>query len=150
MAQKSSESNSFILNAVIGFLGLLLFLLLVGLFTRLIYPRIENQRSRDNPELIGQTIQLEVLNGCGVPGLANDFTSILRNNGFDVVETGNFENFDMQNTIVIARSFNSQNAQRIADALGVDQKHVFIEASEDFYLDATVIIGSDYKSLKLN
>lgn len=150
MAQKSSESNSFILNAVIGFLGLLLCLLLVGLFTRLIYPRIENQRSRDNPELIGQTIQLEVLNGCGVPGLANDFTSILRNNGFDVVETGNFENFDMQNTIVIARSFNSQNAQRIADALGVDQKHVFIEASEDFYLDATVIIGSDYKSLKLN
>lgn len=150
MAQKSSESNSFILNAVIGFLGLLLFLLLVGLFTRIIYPRIENQRSRDNPELIGQTIQLEVLNGCGVPGLANDFTSLLRNNGFDVVETGNFENFDMQNTVVIARNFNSQNAQRIADALGVDQKHIFIEASEDFYLDATVIIGSDYKSLKLN
>ncbi len=150
MAKKSNESNTFILNAVIGFLGLLLFLLLIGLFARVIYPRIENQRSRDNPELIGQIIQLEVLNGCGVPGLANDFTSVLRSNGFDVVETGNFDNFDMQNTVVIARSFNSQNAERIANALGVDQKHVFIEASDDFYLDATVIIGSDYKSLKLN
>lgn len=150
MTQKSSESNTFVLNAAIGFLSLLLFLLLVGLFTRIVYPRIENQRAENNPELIGQTIQLEILNGCGVPGLANEFTSKLRNNGFDVVETGNFDNFDMQNTIVISRNFNSRNAQRIADALGIDSKHIFIEASEDFYLDATVVIGSDYKSLKLN
>lgn len=150
MTQKSSESNSFVLNTVIGFLGLLLVLLLAGLFTRTVYPRIENQRSRENPELIGQIIQLEVLNGCGVPGLANDFTSVLRNNGFDVVETGNFDNFDMQHTVVISRNFDSRNAERIAEALGVDSKRVFIEASEDFYLDATVIIGSDYKSLKLN
>lgn len=150
MTEKSSESNTFILNAAIGFLSLLLFLLLVGLFTRFIYPRIENQRSRENPELIGRIIQLEVLNGCGVPGVATQFTSILRNNGFDVVETGNFDNFDMQNTVVIARNFNPENAERIARALGVDQKYIFIEASEDFYLDATLIIGSDYQSLKLN
>lgn len=150
MTPKNSESNSFVLNAVIGFLSLLLVLLVFGLFTRIIYPRIENQRSEKNPELIGNIIQLEVLNGCGVPGLANDFTSTLRKNGFDVVETGNFKNFDMQNTVVIARTFNAENAQRVADALGVDPQHVFIEASEDFYLDATVVIGSDYKSLNFN
>jgi hypothetical protein len=146
----NSESDSFVLNAAIGFLSLLLVLLLFGLFTRIIYPRIENQRAQTDPDLIGKVIQLEVLNGCGVPGLANDFTSVLRKNGFDVVETGNFENFDMQNTVVIARTFNSENARRVADALGINQENVFIEASEDFYLDATVVIGSDYKSLKLN
>lgn len=149
MASKNSEKNSFALNATIGFLSLLLAILIFGLFTHIIYPRIENQRATNNPELIGDIIQLEVLNGCGVPGLANDFTSALRKNGFDVVETGNFKNFDMQNTVVIARTFNTKNAQRVADALGIAEEHVFIEASEDFYLDATVVIGSDYKSLKL-
>lgn len=150
MAKKNSESSSFALNAVIGFLSLLLVLLVFGLFTRFIYPRIENQRSQANPELIGNVIQLEVLNGCGVPGLANEFTSVLRKNGFDVVETGNFKNFDMQNTVVIARTFDAENAERVADALGVSPENVFIEASQDFYLDATVVIGSDYETLKLN
>ena len=149
MTSKNSEKNSFALNATIGFLSLLLAILIFGLFTRIIYPRIENQRATNNAELIGDIIQLEVLNGCGVPGLANDFTSALRKNGFDVVETGNFKNFDMQNTVVIARTFNTKNAKRVADALGIAEEHVFIEASEDFYLDATVVIGSDYKSLKL-
>lgn len=150
MASNNSESNSFALNASIGFLSLLLALLIFGLFTRIVYPRIENQRTNNSPELIGEIIQLEVLNGCGVPGLANDFTSTLRENGFDVVETGNFKNFDMQNTVVIARTFDANNAHRVADALGVSEENVFIEASEDFYLDATVVIGSDYESLKLN
>lgn len=149
MTSKNSDTNSFALNATIGFLSLLLAILIFGLFTRIIYPRIENQRATNNPELIGDIIQLEVLNGCGVPGLANDFTSTLRKNGFDVVETGNFKNFDMQNTVIIARTFDTKNAKRVADALGIAEEHVFIEASEDFYLDATVVIGSDYKSLKL-
>lgn len=150
MTPKNNDTNSFALNASIGFLSLLLTLLIFGLFTRVVYPRIENQRATENPELISNIIQLEVLNGCGVPGLANEFTSVLRKNGFDVVETGNFKNFDMKNTVVIARTFDTENAKRVANALGISEEHVFIEASEDFYLDATVVIGSDYESLKLN
>lgn len=150
MTSSNKESNSFVLNAAIGFLSLLLVLLVFGLFTRLVYPRIENQRSEKDSKLIGKIIQLEVLNGCGVPGLANMFTSTLRKNGFDVVETGNFKNFDMTETVVIARTIDEKNARRVADALGINPENVFVEASEDFYLDATVVIGSDYKSLTLN
>ncbi|WP_372636147.1 LytR C-terminal domain-containing protein [Fodinibius sp.] len=150
MTSSNKDSNSFALNAAIGFLSLLLVLLIFGLFTRLVYPRIENQRSEDDSELIGKIIQLEVLNGCGVPGLANTFTSALRKNGFDVVETGNFKNFDMTETVVIARTTDEKNARRVAEALGIRPGNVFVEASEDFYLDATVVIGSDYESLTLN
>jgi len=149
MAQKK-ESNTFALNAVIGFLSLLLVLLLFGLFTRIIYPRIQNQRAEDQPQLIGDIIQLEVLNGCGVSGLASRFTSALRKNGFDVVETGNFDNFDMQETIIISRTYNTNNAERVAQALGIDAGNILVEASDDFYLDATIVIGSDYNSLNLN
>lgn len=149
MAQKK-ESNTFALNAVIGFLSLLLFLLIFGLFTRIVYPRIQNQRAEEQSQLIGDIIQLEVLNGCGVSGLANQFTSVLRKNGFDVVETGNFDNFDMQETIIISRTYNTDNAKRVAEALGIEPKNILVEASDDFYLDATIVIGSDYNSLNLN
>ena len=149
MANKK-ESNTFALNAVIGFLSLLLFLLIFGLFTRVVYPRIQNQRAEEQPQLIGDIIQLEVLNGCGVSGLANQFTSALRKNGFDVVETGNFDNFDMQETIIISRTYNTDNARRVAEALGIDSENILVEASDDYYLDATIVIGSDYKSLNLN
>lgn len=147
---KKKESNTFALNAVIGFLSLLLFLLIFGLFTRIVYPRIQNQRAEAKPQLIGNIIQLEVLNGCGVSGLASRFTSTLRKNGFDVVETGNFDNFDMQETIIISRTYNTDNAKRVAQALGIDTQNILIEASDNFYLDATIVIGSDYNSLNLN
>jgi len=150
MSQKKSESNTFALNAAIGFLSILLVVLLFALATRIVYPRIENRRAEDSSKLIGNIIQVEVLNGCGVSGLANQFTSILRRNGFDVVETGNFDSFDIEQTLVIARTFNTENARRVAEALGVEEQNILIEASEDFYLDATVVIGSDYKSLNMN
>lgn len=150
MSQNKGESNTFALNAAIGFLSILLVVLLFALATRIVYPRIENQRAEDSSKLIGNIIQVEVLNGCGVSGLANQFTSILRRNGFDVVETGNFDSFDIEQTLVIARTFNTENARRVAEALGVDEQNILIEASEDFYLDATVVIGSDYKSLNMN
>lgn len=149
MADKDT-SNSFALNAVIGFLGLLLCLLVFGLFSRLIYPRIQNQRAEQQPELIGNVIQLEVLNGAGVAGLADQFTSTLRKNGFDVVQTGNFDNFNMQQTTIISRTLNKDNARRVAEALGIEESQILVEASDDFYLDATIVIGSDYRSLKLN
>ncbi|MDR8394104.1 LytR C-terminal domain-containing protein [Aliifodinibius sp. S!AR15-10] len=147
---KPDNDNNFTLNAVIGFLSLLLLVLIIALGTRIIFPRIENERAEQTTELIGNIIQIEVLNGCGVSGLANQFTSALRKNGFDVVETGNFENFDLEETIVIARTFDKENAQRVAEALGIADQNIIIEASDDFYLDATVVIGSDYQSLNLN
>lgn len=150
MTSDKKETNTFFLNSVLGFLSLLLIILLVALGTRIVYPRIQNERSEQTPELIGTIIQLEVLNGCGVPGLANEFTSVLRQNGFDVVETGNFENFNLQETLIIARRFQDENARRVAEALGVPEDRIIVEASDDFYLDATVVIGSDYQSLNLN
>lgn len=150
MTSEKKDLNTFALNTVIGFLSLLLFILLAALCTRIIYPRIQNQRASDTPELIGNIIQIEVLNGCGVTGLATQFTSILRKNGFDVVETGNFDNFDMEETLVIVRTFKTENAHRVAEVLGVEEKNILVEASDDFYLDATVVIGSDYQSLNQN
>ena len=147
----SDKHNSgLVLNASLGFLSLLLGVLLFALATRVIYPRVYNQRSGEQSRLIGKVIQIEVLNGCGVPGLAINFTDALRKNGFDVVESGNFETFDISETMIIDRDGNLENARRVAEVLGVDQKNIIQEISPDYFLDATVVIGSDYKKLKLN
>lgn len=147
MVDKKESTDSFTLNSVIGFLSILLVLLLFALGSRTLYPRIQNQRAEIDSELIGKIIQVEVLNGCGVRGLATEYTSLLRNHGFDVVETGNFDNFDLEQTIVISRTRDKDNARRVAHALGIDEEQILVEASDDYYLDATIVIGADYQSL---
>ena len=142
-------SSDFILNSAIGFLSLLLLILLIGLFSRMVYPRIITERSDEQTHLISQVIQIEVLNGCGVSGVASDFTQKLRSNGFDVVESGNFDNFDVRQTMIIDRAGNPENARKIAHALGVDESQIIEESSDDFYLDATVVVGADYDQLNL-
>jgi len=146
----SKESGFPALNASIGFLSLLLGVLLFALTTRIIYPRIINKRADSNTILISQIIQLEVLNGCGIPGLANQFTTKLRKLGFDVIETGNFENFNVSETFIISRTGNMENARRIATALGLEENRIIREKSNDFYLDATLVIGSDFNNLNLD
>lgn len=143
----STGTNELYLNTAIGFLSVLLLVLVAALFTRLIYPRIFNERTELESELISEIIQVEVLNGCGVPGIANAYTGLLRTNGFDVVETGNFESFDLQETIIISRSGIMDNAYRVANALGVSRENVIRESSTDFYLDVSVIIGHDFEKL---
>ncbi len=147
---KEESPKHLFLNSVIGFLGVLLLVLLVALFSRILYPRIVSDRVQEDPALISEVIQLEVLNGCGITGIATRFTDRLRDYGFDVVETGNYDNFDVSNTFVVSRSGQMQNAYRVADALGISRQQVLREQAPEFYLDVTLIIGSDYESLNLN
>ena len=70
-----SSSTSLFLNAAIGFLSILLIVLLVALSTRIIYPRIFNQRAEAKSQLISEIIQIEVLNGCGNRGKIQCFSS---------------------------------------------------------------------------
>lgn len=146
----SKKKQTFLLNTLIGFLSVLLIVLIVALLTRFIYPRVSTDRTDHLSHLISEVIQIEVLNGCGVPGIATRFTNALRNNGFDVVDSGNFESFDVRETIVIDRSGNLDHARRIARALGITEQNIIRETSPNFYLDATVVIGADYEKLKLN
>jgi len=152
MAETPSENNSssfnnLLLNSAIGFLSVLLIALLIALTTRIIYPRILNTRAETNSQLISDVIQIEVLNGCGIAGIANTYTGVLRKNGFDVVETGNFDHFNLEQTIVISRSGIEDNARQVASALGVAPENVLREESPDFYLDVTVVIGHDFEQL---
>ncbi len=96
-------------------------------------------------------ITVQVLNGCGVQGLANDITQFLRNKNFDVVDIGNYGGgWDLEQTLVLDRvSLESKYAKKVAKELGVNKNQVAPQLEDSVQLMVTVIIGTDYKKLKV-
>lgn len=95
----------------------------------------------------GEHVQIEVLNGCGVPGVANQFTDYLRGYGYDVVRFTNARRYDYPRTLVVNRGKNFERARQLAQALGVEPSAVENLPDPSLQLDVTVVIGQDYESL---
>ncbi len=102
-------------------------------------------------EPIENPITVEVLNACGVQGLANEVTQFLRSKNFDVVNIDNYRGgYNLDRTLVFDRvSLDSKNAARVASALGVSQKQIIPELEDSLQLKVTVLIGKDYKKLRM-
>ena len=98
--------------------------------------------SMSSEDLSGR-ISVEVLNGAGEPGAAARITEALRDAGYDVKTFGNAASFEYDSTIVIDRSRRPDAARSVADALGV--KEVRSEPQPELYLDATIILGRDWR-----
>jgi hypothetical protein len=98
-------------------------------------------------EVKNAPVQIEVLNGCGAHGIADKFTTYLRQKGFDVVKTGNYESFNVPKTLVIDRKGNAQLAARIGGALGVKKSEVIPEIHDLYMVDVTVVLGKDFRLL---
>jgi hypothetical protein len=103
---------------------------------------------KNNTQVASDIIQLEVMNGCGITGVADRVTDFLRDNGFDVVNNGNYKSFDVENTIVVDRIGNIANAKKVARSIGVSEKKVIQQINEEYFLDVSVIIGKDFYSLE--
>lgn len=93
------------------------------------------------------SFQVEVLNGCGVPQIADHFTRFLREKKFDVVKTGNYENFNVAKTLVIDRHGNLKSCIELAEVLGLKRNRVIQETHSLYTVDATVILGKDFRTL---
>jgi hypothetical protein len=140
----------FLLNAAVAVGGLVLLALLAGLAWRLLAPAFP-----EGPPLLpaapapvpGEIIQVEVRNGCGVPGVAGTVTDYLRRHHLDVVASGNWRRFDEAHTRVIDRVGNREAALRVARVLGLDASRVSEEIDPRPYVDVTVVIGLDHPSL---
>ena len=105
-----------------------------------------NKSETDKPQNVQQLIQVEVLNGCGVTGVGDGVTDILRAKGIDVVKTGNYRSFDIDNTFIIDRMGKIETANRVADSLNLDKKFIITEINKSYFLDLTIVIGKDYKN----
>ena len=115
----------------------------------LIVVAVFSGRSSESEVLVDNklhTIQLDVLNGSGESKLAQRLTDFLRGRGFDVVEIGNYTG-DLDKTLVIDRTGNREAAVRVAQSIGVPEERVIQKIDRTLYLDVSVFIGKDFRSL---
>jgi len=97
------------------------------------------------PDALRPRVSVEVLNGSGDRGAARRVADRLRGMGFDVKTFGNAASFDHSVTSVLDRSGRPGAARLIADSLRV--AGVVTDRRLDLYLDATVILGSDWRKV---
>lgn len=137
-----------LLNAALLALGFGVLVLLYALVTRTTTPRTDPTRTQTSTQLVGDYIQVEVRNGAGVDQLAAQTTAFLRDRGFDVVEMGNYSSFSRERSVVIDRVGDLEAARKVARALGLSDDRVEQDVRTNLYLDASVIIGHDYRQLR--
>lgn len=88
--------------------------------------------------------QVEVRNGVGVTGIAEQMRVYLRSKGYDVVGVENHSSFDVDQTIIIDRIGNLEIARQVAASLGLPSERVRQDVRREFHLDASIILGKDY------
>lgn len=104
-----------------------------------------------NPSTVSISLRMQVLNGCGAPGVASRFAKYLTDMGkpdfaVDVIDERNFDSFTQERTILIARRAGSPVAERLAIKLGLSPEQVIYKELEDNFLDIdySLVVGSDY------
>ena len=140
------DSRSVVLNVIIGGLALLVILLGYSFAQRMIFrPPVQPVRAGGKP---GTSIQLDVLNGSGLSGAGTAMTSFLRARGFDVVEIRNYKSSDIAESMVIDRTGDRENAERVAYAIGIRKENIVHQINEEYFVDVSVVIGRDIAALK--
>ncbi len=147
MDPEVSKQENRALNVGLVIVAMFAVVLIFNLFMRVSSPRPDPTRVYNPNGLLGDVVQIEVRNGCGEPGLAREMTDFLRSYGFDVIEHGDYTSFDVDSTLIIDRVGNLDAANQVALALGVSRDRVISDLQSDLYLDVSVIIGQDFRSI---
>jgi hypothetical protein len=87
-------------------------------------------------------VRVQVLNATNISGLARRATMVLRDRGFDVVETGNTKG-PLDTTIVLDLSGHPDWARRIAKVMAPARVQARRDTSR--YLDIAVVLGSTWR-----
>ena len=109
----------------------------------------ESVETRAPIDRLDEAIRIAVFNGCGDPQVAARMTRRARGLGLDVIHEGNAESFNHLHSVVLDRVGNMDKARQVAARLGIP--HAIQQISEDEYRleEVSVIVGKDYKRLRL-
>ena len=152
-SKKNNSQNDFktsslnlTLNVVIFLLSALIIYMSYSIFIKL-SEKEELEYTETQKEFPSEIIQVEVLNGCGVSGVADLYTDFLREKNVDVVNVGNYITFDVDHSLVIDRIGNKANAEKIAKILGIKKDNIITQLNDSYFLDVSIVVGKDYQNL---
>lgn len=161
--KKRKDIQGTIVNSAIVILSLLLIAFIFSFSNRQIqngvpievkFPAIQNTPKlaveiyEQNPIL---DIEVEVLNGCGIPGMAGKISDFLRSKQLDVVRSENADHYNYDQTLIILRNENFDGLKKIADLFAMDEKNdprVKHLPNEQLSVDVTIILGKDISKIK--
>jgi len=93
----------------------------------------------------GESAQIEVLNGAGVPGLAAQMAALLKEQGFEVVAIENADRSDYAETLIIDYADNAQTVALLAQLLNVAERNIRKETgSQTGAGNLRIIVGRDF------
>ena len=95
----------------------------------------------------GHKITVEIHNGCGIPKLANLYTEFLRNEGYDVIDSRNADNFNYKNTQIQHHRGDKKRALSLSETMKIDESLISEIKSSHLIHDLTLILGNDYQQL---
>ena len=136
-------------------LGVLATFLLVVLYIISVSVRITTGVSEtlDSPEHV---VRLQILNGCGVNGLASKVADALADYSdpdleIEVIDTDNFDLRKVTRTFLISRQKDERGGTILAEKIGLDPSEIVFEPLENNYrqVSVTLILGEDWETLKL-
>ncbi len=107
--------------------------------------QVENSlSSKDLAQTDVNSINLQILYGTKISGLAAKTKELYQSYGFENITVGNADSNDVAKTEVIDRKGDPAVAQRVADV--IKAKNVVTQATgvSDFNIDVTVILGNDF------
>lgn len=93
----------------------------------------------------GVPIRVEILNGCGVSGVARRTMAYLRERGYDVLSVGDSREKFAKTIIIERRSSDNINARTLARTLGLDRSSVTQSLDSLTPVWVTLIVGDDYR-----
>jgi hypothetical protein len=104
----------------------------------------------ESPEFI---LRLQILNGCGEKGAANQVTQSIPDLvkmplEVKVIDVDNFDSYNITESFIISREKDLKASMLLADKLGLDRDKIVYKPIENNYrsISATLVLGSDFKT----
>lgn len=102
-----------------------------------------NKLNYTKTDIIPQEIKVQVLNGSGKGGVARIIRDKLVRNRYNVIEFGNADSQNYEETLILDRSGNMKKAIKVSSLLKCN--NVFPKINKFILIDVTIIVGKDYK-----
>ena len=156
---KKPYQQHLFLNVAIGLVGIFLLGFIYSFSQKSIHNGVSievNFPKKEEPRRLAadvhdlnpiQNIKVEVLNGCGIKGIATktaDF--LLLEYQLDIIRSDNADHYNYPNTVILLRNEKIKTIDLLSKSFGVSMNNNTIiksEPDESLGVDATIILGKD-------
>ncbi len=107
----------------------------------------EVEKPQEELKILQKRLRLEVLNGTGIPGVANQVERLLRKHAIDVVKIGNAGNYQYQESMLVDWRGKIEPVLLLARVLAIDPSKIIVYDRPQKPLDATLVLGQDWKAI---